>query len=142
MVTRLGTHLSPYRASLALIATTIATLLAVIDRGLDVTDESMYLYDMKYPGPNSGTHINFITGKVGILFHNNLVVWRVIALVLLVGTSIIFATGILRLCQRLGLFINQCSDRHAKAAGSGFTAAVLMGSLGYYSLGPQRYRQT
>lgn len=128
--------LSPYRASLALIAITIVGLLAVIDRGFDVTDEAMYIYDMKYPGPNSGTHINFITGKIGAVFNNNIVVWRVIGLIILVGASIIFASGIWRLCQRLGLFINSYSNRNAEADHIGFSAVVLTGSLGYYGFGP------
>lgn len=127
--------LSPYRASLVLAAITIVGLLCVINRGFDVTDEAMYIYDMKYPGPNSGTHINFIVGRIGAVFDNNIVVWRVIALLVLAGASIIFATGIWRFCLRLGL-INSCSIRSPEADRIGFSALVLTGSLGYFGFGP------
>ncbi|MDE5443675.1 hypothetical protein GWG65_19940 [Bradyrhizobium sp. CSA207] len=106
-------------------------MLLVIDRGFDLTDEGMYLYDMEHPGLNSGTHINLIAGKFGHLFHNNIVVWRAISLALNIAGSLIFAAGFWRLGACLGLL----GDR-TRSAQAGFSIAVLIGSLGYYGAGP------
>ncbi len=117
--------------ALSIVVATAIALLLVIDRGFDLTDEAMYLYDMGHPGPNSGTHINLIAGKLGHLFHNNIVAWRAISLCLNIVGSLIFAAGFWRLGARLGLFGNR-----AKSDQAGFFIAVLIGSLGYYGAGP------
>ncbi|KRQ10148.1 hypothetical protein [Bradyrhizobium manausense] len=107
-------------------------MLLVIDRGFDLTDEAMYLYDMEHAGPSSGTHIYLIAGRLGHLFHNNIVVWRVISLCLNMAGSLIFAAGFWRLGTGLGLFGNSRS----KSDRTGFFIAILIGSLGYYGVGP------
>jgi hypothetical protein len=117
--------------ALSIVLATVIALLLVIDRGFDLTDEAMYLYDMGHPGPNSGTHINLIAGKLGLLFHNNIVTWREISLCLNIVGSLIFAAGFWRLSARLGFFGNR-----AKSDQAGFFIAVLIGSLGYYGAGP------
>ncbi|MCK1359006.1 hypothetical protein [Bradyrhizobium sp. 199] len=118
--------------ALSIVLATTIGLLLVINRGFDVTDEAMYLYDMEHAGPSSGTHIYLIAGKLGHLFHNNIVVWRVISLCLNIACSLIFAAGFWRLGAGLGLFGNSRS----KSDRTGFFIAVLIGSLGYYGAGP------
>jgi hypothetical protein len=126
-----------YRASLVLAALTVWALWAASDRGLDITDESQYLYDLQNPGPNSGTHINFVAGKIGYLFANNIVVWRTISLALLVFGAVVFARGIWRLGARLGLARGGRSERSDQALGLG--VAVTIGTLGYYGYGPASF---
>ena len=111
------------------VASLTAGLLLSFFFGFDVMDEASTLYRLSHPSTASFFFINNLAGTVGAAFGNNIIVWRVLGLMLLLSSAAVFATGLERLVARLrGLAETRGPDL-------GLLAMVCTGALAAYSLG-------
>lgn len=108
----------------------IAVLFVSFHWGFDVTDEGKYLYDMQHPDTVSAMFIDPIAGRsIGWMFDNNIIVWRSLTLGLFIVTACVFATGLQRMAERMGIVVVAPINRGA------LLIATVTGALAYFSFG-------
>jgi hypothetical protein len=115
-------------------ATVLTTLLVIIIisfwSGFDFTDEGFYLYFYSHPDLPGFLPIDNIAGQIGTLFGNNIIIWRLTGLTLLISCSLLFGLSLLNFLQFTKPEMVVQSDSLK------ISLFAIAGALYYYTLGP------